>query len=206
LNPIDSETSVDVALVLFSIRQYAYLGLMTASVSSRRSFFVSAGLVAGAAAVTSHLMAQSPATDPALFLQTYDDAWGSHDPHALAMLHAEDVLVVNRFGSMVEGRAELEKVMAFLHGPEGPFHTVSFPRQELLVSRILSTNMTTLHAKWKNPTMGPGDQLAHGSQTPWVDLISTYLLARNGQTWQIVQHDLHSVDPIKFPFKTKWNT
>jgi hypothetical protein len=59
--------------------------------------------------------------------------------------------------------------------------------------------------------MGPGDQLAHGSQTPWIDMISTYLLARKessgtGQNWKIVQHDLHSVDPIKFPFKTKWNT
>jgi ketosteroid isomerase-like protein len=179
---------------------------MTASVSSRRSFFLSAGLLAGAAVVTSHLIAQPPATDPGLFLQTYDEAWGRHDPHALALLHAEDVLVVNRFGSMVEGRAELEKVMAFLHGPEGPFHTVSFPRQELLVSRILNPYMATLHAKWKNPTMGHGDQLAHGSQMQWVDLISTYLLVRNGQTWQIVQHDLHSVDLIKFPFKTKWNT
>jgi hypothetical protein len=156
---------------------------MTASISSRRSIFVSAGHLAGAAAGTSHLIAQYPATHPALFLQTYDDAWGSHDPHALVMLHAEDVLVVNRFGSMVEGRAELGKVMAFLHGPEGPFHTISFPRQELLVSRILNTNMVTLHAKWKNPTMGPGDRLAHGSQTQWVDLISTYLLVRKGQTW-----------------------
>jgi hypothetical protein len=71
---------------------------------------------------------------------------------------------------------------------------------------MLNTDMATLHAKWKNPTMGPGDQLAHGSQTNWVDLISTYLLVRNGQNWQIAQHDLHSIDPIKFPFKTKWNT
>jgi hypothetical protein len=112
---------------------------------------------------------------------------------------------VNRFGSMVEGRAELEKVMLFLHGPGGPFQTVSFPRQEALLSRMLNSDMATLHAKWKNPTMGPGDQLAHGDQTAWVDLISTYLLARKGKTWEVVQHDLHSVDPIKFPFKTRWN-
>ena len=150
-------------------------------------------------------VAATPATDPALFLATYDDAWASHDAHALAMLHAEDVLVVNRFGSMVEGRAELEKVMSFLHGPDGPFHTLSFPRQELLVSRMLDSSMATLHARWKNPTMGPGDQLAHG-QSSWIDLISTYLLVRSGQSWQIVQHDLHSVDAIKLPFKTKWNS
>ena len=121
------------------------------------------------------------------------------------MLHAEDVLVVNRFGSMLEGRAELERAMQFLHGPGGPFHTVTFPRQELLVNRMLNSDMATLHASWKNPTMGPGDQLAHGSQTPWVDLLSTYLLTRRSETWRIAQHDLHSVDPIKFPFETKWN-
>ncbi|WP_396272565.1 hypothetical protein [Granulicella arctica] len=122
------------------------------------------------------------------------------------MLHAEDVLVVNRFGSMVEGREELERVMAFLHGPGGPFHSVSFPPQQLLVSRILNSDMITRHAKWKSLTMGLGDQLAHGSQSPWLDMVSTYLLARNGRAWQIVQHDLHSVDPIDFPLKTKWNT
>ena len=182
-----------------------YPTFMTTSVRTRRSFFISAGLLAGAAAVTSRTIAQRHALDPSGFLQTYDDAWASHDPHALAALHAEDVLVVNRFGSMLEGRTELEQAMAFLHGPGGPFHNVIFPRQQLVVSRILNATMATLHAKWKNPTMGPGDQLATGSQTQWVDMLSTYLLARDGQTWQIVQHDLHSIDPIKFPFKTKWN-
>ncbi len=178
---------------------------MATSDRTRRSFFISAGLLAAAAAVTSRMIAEPSVPDPALFLKTYDDAWASHDPHALAILHAEDVLVVNRFGSMLDGRAELEKAMAFLHGPGGPFHTVTFPRQQLILSRILSLAMATIHAKWRNPAMGPGDRLAQGSQTPWVDMLSTYLLARDGQAWQIIQHDLHSVDPIKFPFKTKWN-
>ncbi|MBB5061176.1 ketosteroid isomerase-like protein [Granulicella aggregans] len=178
---------------------------MTTSVSNRRSFFLSAVSLAGAAAVSSNLIAQPAPTNLTAFLKTYDDAWASHDPLAIAMLHSADVLVVNRFGSMLEGRPELERAMQFLHAAGGPFHAVTFPRQELLVSRMLKTDMATLHARWKNPTMGPGDQLAHGNQTPWVDLLSTYLLARQGDTWQIVQHDLHSVDPIKFPFKTKWN-
>ncbi len=55
--------------------------------------------------------------------------------------------------------------------------------------------------------MGPGDQLANpGQQTQWVDLITTYLLRRQGQGWQLLQHDLHSVDSIKLPFPTKWNS
>ena len=192
-------------LYYFRIGKVPTIGLMSASIFTRRSFVVAAGLLTGAAAFSSRLTAQPAPADLATFLRIYDDAWASHDPHALAILHSEDVLVVNRFGSLLEGRAELEQAMQFLHGPGGPFHTISFPRQQLLVSRMLNTNMATLHTKWKNPAMGPGDQPAHGSQTPWVDLLSTYLLARHGNTWQIVQHDLHSVDPIKFPFKTKWN-
>ena len=181
-----------------------YPALMTASVSNRRSFFLSAASLAGAVAISSTLIAQPTPTNLNAFLGVYDVAWASHDPLAIAMLHTEDVLVVNRFGSMLEGRAELQTAMQFLHGPEGPFHTLTFPRQQLLVSRMLNSNMATLHARWKNPTMGTGDQLA-GSQIPWVDMLSTYLLVRQGDSWRIVQHDLHSVDPIKFPFKTKWN-
>ena len=178
---------------------------MFAPVSNRRLFLLSAASLAGAAAVSSNLIAQPASTTLTAFLKTYDEAWASHYPLAIAMLHSEDVLVVNRFGSMLEGRAELQTAMQFLHGPGGPFHTITFPRQEMLVSRMLNSNMATLHARWKNPTMAPGDQLAHDSQTPWVDMLSTYLLVRHGDTWQIVQHDLHSVDPIKFPFRTKWN-
>ena len=155
----------------------------------------------------SKLLAQEPSGELETFLAAYDAAWGSHDPHALAMLHTEDVLVVNRFASMVEGRDELERVMAFLHGPGGPFHTVTFPWQKTLVNRMLGSDLATLHASWKNPAMGAGDQLANsGEPKPWVDMISTYLLARTAGSWKIVQHDLHSVDPIKFPIKTKWNS
>ena len=202
---MDEGTIRNVAPVLFLNRPGTYAPLMTSSVSNRRSFLLSAASLAGAAAISSNLIAQSAPTSLTAFLRVYDDAWASHDPLAIAMLHSEDVLVVNRFGSMLEGRAEVQTAMQFLHMPGGPFHTVTFPRQELLVSRMLNGNMATVHARWKNPTMGPGDQLAHVSQTPWVDMLSTYLLARQGETWQIVQHDLHSVDPIKFPFKTKWN-
>ena len=182
-----------------------YPGFMTTPVSNRRSFFLSAASLAGATAVSLELIAQPAPTNLSAFLRTYDGAWASHNPVAIAMLHSEDVLVVNRFGSMLEGRAEVQTAMQFLHRPGGPFHTVTFPRQELVTSRMLNNDMATLHARWKNPTMGSGDQLAYGSQTPWVELLSTYLLARQGDTWQIIQHDLHSVDPIKFPFKTKWN-
>ena len=115
---------------------------------------VSAGFLAGAAAVFSTLVAQTATPDLTPFLRSYDDAWALHDAHALALLHTEDVLVVNRFGSMLDGRAELKQAMQFLHGPGGPFHAVTFPRQQLLLSRMLDTSMATLHAKWKNPTMG----------------------------------------------------
>ena len=179
---------------------------MTSS-PTRRSVLATAGFFAAASPLRSTLLAQKPAVDPASFLAIYDAAWGKHDPHALALLHAEDVLVINRFGSMLEGREELERAMVFLHGPGGPFHTISFPAQQLLVSRVLGSDMATLHASWKNPVMAAGDILANpGEQKPWINMISPYLLARRGGAWQIVQHDLHSVDPIKIPIKTKWNS
>ena len=180
---------------------------MTTSPTTRRSVFATAGLFAAASILHSKLFAQNPPADPASFLAAYDAAWGSHDPHALAMLHTENVLIVNRFGSMLEGREELERAMAFLHGPGGPFHTIDFPAQKVLISRNLGSGMATLHASWKNPVMGAGDQLANpGEQKPWIDMVSTYLLVYRGGAWQIVQHDLHSVDPIKIPIKTKWNS
>jgi hypothetical protein len=194
-------------LYYFESIKHSYADRVTKLLTTRRSFLAAAGLLTGATLVRSTLVAQRPVVDLASFLTAYDDAWARHDPHALATLHTKDVLVVNRFGSMVEGRDELERVLAFLHGPGGPFQRIDFPRQQLLVSRMLSNDMATLHASWKNPVMGPGDQVAHpGEQEPWVDMISTYLLAHKGEGWQIVQHDLHSVDPIRFPFKTKWNS
>ena len=113
-------------LYYFWIGQVPTISLMSASTKTRRSFVVAAGLLTGAIAVPSHLIAQPASTDLLAFLRIYDDAWASHDPHAVAMLHSEDVLVVNRFGSMLEGRAELEQAMQFLHGPGGPFHTITF--------------------------------------------------------------------------------
>ena len=54
--------------------------------------------------------------------------------------------------------------------------------------------------------MATGDQLKNGGpQMLWVDMVATYLLVRDAGEWQLAQHDLHNVDPIQFPFPTKWN-
>ena len=184
----------------------SYIVVMTEAIATRRSFLAAAGSLAGAIVVRS-AAGQPPAADPALFITTFDDAWARHDPHALAMLHAERVVVVNRFGSMLEGRAEVETAMHFLHGPGGPFHDITFPRQRVVLSRLLGSDMAVIHTKWSNPTMGPEDQLArHDGPMRWVDMIATCLVTRSGPGWELVQHDLHSVDPTQFPFKTKWNS
>jgi len=46
-----------------------YPRLMTAFVSNRRSFVVSAAFMAGAAAISSHLIAQAAPSDLAIFLK-----------------------------------------------------------------------------------------------------------------------------------------
>ena len=107
---------------------------------------------------------------------------------------------------MLEGRKELEKALRFLHDPGGPFHTISFPRQKILTTRRFGANMAAIHTKWRNPEMGAGDQLKNGgTDMPWVDMVATYLLVHIAGGWQLAQHDLHNVDPIQFPFATKWN-
>ncbi len=73
----------------FRIVRGTYPPLMTTSVSNRRSFFLSAASLAGAAAVSSTLIAQPTPTNLTAFLQTYDEAWASHNPQAIAMLHAK---------------------------------------------------------------------------------------------------------------------
>ena len=79
---------------------------MSALVSNRRSFLLSAAFLAGAAAVSSQLFAQTAPSHLATFLLIYDDGGARHNPYGLAMLHAEDVLVVNPLGSLLEGRPE----------------------------------------------------------------------------------------------------
>lgn len=173
---------------------------------NRRTFLVASCGFTALAATSPKLPAAYSAADPKDFIVAFDDAWARHDAHALTTLHAEDVVVVNRYGSMLEGRAELEKALHFLHDPGGPFHTLTFPRQKILTTRSLEPNTFAVHTKWRNPPMQAGDQLKNGGvDTPWVDMIATYLLVYVSHRWQIIQHDLHNVDPIQFPFATKWN-
>ena len=173
---------------------------------TRRRFLATSSTAAVLAATSPDLLAVPSAGGPGQFIVAFDDAWARHDAHALAMLHAEVVIVVNRYGSMLEGRAELEKALGFLHGPGGPFNTISFPPQKILTTRSLGATMAAIHTKWRNPEMGTGDQLRNGGpEMKWVDMIATYLLVRIAEAWQIKQHDLHNIDAIQFPFATKWN-
>lgn len=173
---------------------------------TRPKLLAASGTFAALTMHSSDLWATPPAENPKEFIAAFDDAWARHDAHALAMLHAEDVVVVNRYGSMLEGREELEKALRFLHDPGGPFHTISFPRQKILTTRRFGASMAAIHTKWRNPEMGAGDQLKNSrADIPWVDMGATYLLVHIGKGWELAQHDLHNVDPIQFPFATKWN-
>lgn len=179
---------------------------MTTQNLTRRGFLAASSAAAVLTVTASDLLAGSPAGNPDQFITAFDDAWARHDAHGLSMLHTEDVIVINRYGSMLEGRVELGKALHFLHDPGGPFHDVSFPRQKILTSRSLGANMAAIHTKWRNPEMATGDQLkSSGANMRWVDMVATYLLVHGTGGWQLAQHDLHNVDPIQFPFATKWN-
>ena len=154
-----------------------------------------------AAATAPALIAEIPATNDAadgkLFLRKWDEAWAKHDAVAIAALHTEDAVTVNRFGTVVRGRADLSKALGFLHGAHGPFHNSVFPPLELLIQRSIAPNVQALQAKWQNPVMRPDGTIDPGSNN---DMIVTFILLRTGSAWLASEVNLVNVEKMDLPF------
>jgi hypothetical protein len=72
---------------------------MLNSILTRHLFLRVTGLLTGTPLFASAVLNQPDSAELSSFIETYDDAWARHDAHALAMLHDENVIAVNRFGS-----------------------------------------------------------------------------------------------------------
>lgn len=131
------------------------------------------------------------------FFATWDSAWENHDAHALGELHTSDATTVNRFGTLVIGRAATEKALAFLHSKEGPFGHSNFPPLKLLNERQITPNVIIVQAGWKNPVMHPDGKI---SETQWNDMIVTFVLVQDGHTWKVSEVDAHNVEKMDLPF------
>jgi uncharacterized protein (TIGR02246 family) len=105
-----------------------------------------------AAVLATGLMLAAPARgaddDSAAVKKRWDDfaaAWAKHDPKAMASIWTEDGDLINPWGRLATGRAEVEKLFADEQTGKGPLrettlkidaHTVRFPLPDVAVSDI----------------------------------------------------------------------
>ena len=127
----------------------------------------------------------------------WDNAWAKHDAAAIAALHTDDAVAVNRFGTVVRGKAGLMKALGFLHGVHGPFHNSVFPSLELLIQRSIAPKVQAVQAKWQNPVMKPDGTIGPASIN---DMIVTFILLKAGTSRLASEVNLVNVEKMDLPF------
>jgi hypothetical protein len=174
---------------------------MTSSLISRRNF-----LVTGTALAASPLVRSEEPTSTAVtrataneFLSKWVQAWNHHDAHQLGLLQTLDANTVNRFGTLVEGRAAVEKALGFLHNPGGPYHDVTAPPLHLIDVRQIAPSVMIVQASWKSPVMNPDGKLDLAKED---DMLVSCTLLKVGGDWRATQMDLHNVEKMNLPFST----
>ena len=172
---------------------------MTTSSKSRRSF-----LVAGTAFAASPLLKSEEPTNAATaratanaFLSKWIQAWNHHDAQELGLLQTFDANTVNRFGTLVQGRAAVEKALGFLHDPGGPYHAVTAPPLQLIDVRQIAPTVIILQASWKSPVMNPDGKLDLAKEN---DMLVSCTLLKVGGLWEATQMDLHNVEKMDLPY------
>ena len=172
---------------------------MTTSSISRRNF-----LVTGTALAASPNLRSEEPTSPAAarvtaneFLSKWEQAWNHHDARQLGLLQTSDANTVNRFGTLVQGRAAVEKALGFLHNPGGPYHAVTAPPLQLIDVRQIAPNVIILQASWKSPVMNPDGKLDLAKDD---DMVVSYTLLKEGGDWRATQMDLHNVEKMDLPY------
>ena len=133
------------------------------------------------------------------FLTKWIEAWNHHDAKRLGLLQTSDANTVNRFGSLVEGRAAVTKALGFLHDPGGPYHDVAAQPLQLIDVRQIAPTVIILQASWKSPVMNPDGKLDLSKED---DMLVSYTLLKEGVNWKATQMDLHNVEKMNLPFSS----
>jgi hypothetical protein len=174
---------------------------MTTSSISRRNF-----LVTGTALAASPILKGEEPTGPAAtrataneFLSKWIQAWNHHAADQLGSLQTSDANTVNRFGTLVQGRAAVEKALGFLHNPGGPYHDVTAPPLQLIDARQIAPTVIILQASWESPVMTPDGKLDLSRQD---DMIVSYTLLKQRGQWIATQMDLHNIEKMDLPFSS----
>lgn len=115
-------------------------------------------------------------------------------------MHAENAVTINRYGTLIRGRADSEEALAFLLGPQGPFGDFVFPPMELVAARQIVPEVVIAQTTWSAPVLG-----ADGQTVPdqFNEMILSYTLVRQGDDWKATQIDGHNVEKMDLPYSSK---
>ncbi len=172
---------------------------MTDKTLNRRTF-----LSAAAAATAMHvnpLLALSPGVQEGAeaFLKSWVTAWNRHDARALASLHTEDAMTINRYGTLIRGRASAEEALSFLLGPQGPFGDTVFPPMKIVALREIAPGVAIVQSSWGAPVLGANGKTVPGQ---FNEMILTYTLVKRGADWKTTQIDGHNVEKMDLPYSS----
>jgi ketosteroid isomerase-like protein len=172
---------------------------MTTPSITRRNFLVTGTALVACPVLESEQPTSSSAARATAneFLNKWIEAWNHHDAEQLGLLQTTDANTVNRFGTLVEGRAAVEKALGFLHNPGGPYHDVTAPPLKLIDVRQIAPTVIILQANWKSPVMNPDGKLNLAKED---DMLVSYTLLKVGGDWKATQMDLHNVQKMDLPF------
>ena len=172
---------------------------MTTSSISRRDFLVTGAALAASPILQGEQSTRATAARATAneFLSKWIQAWNHHDAQQLGLLQTIDANTVNRFGTLVEGRAAVEKALDFLHNPGGPYHDVTAPPLQLIDVRQIAPTVIILQASWKSPVMNPDGKLDPAKED---DMLVSYTLLKVNGNWKATQMDLHNVEKMDLPF------
>jgi uncharacterized protein (TIGR02246 family) len=134
------------------------------------------------------------------FLKQWVTAWNHRDAKALASLHADNAVTVNRYGMLIRGRADSEEALAFLLGPQGPFGDFVFPRMEIVAARQIVPEVVIAQTTWSAPALGADGRMVPGQ---FNEMILSYTLVRQGAEWKATQIDGHNVEKMDLPFSSE---
>ena len=175
-----------------------YVRLMQTSSTTRRKFLLAGTALTAAPFLRGQALSTPSAEAPAKeFLRKWEQAWNQHDAHQLGLLQTTNANTINRFGTLVQGRAAVEKALGFLHNPSGPYHGVTAPPLQLIDARQIAPNVIILEASWSSPVMKPDGKLDLGKQN---DMLVSCTLLKQGDDWMATQMDLHNVEKMDLPF------
>lgn len=131
------------------------------------------------------------------FLKDWVAAWNARNAHALASLHTEDCVTINRYGTIIPDRKEAEEALSFLLGPQGPFGNTIFPPMKLVALREVSPGVAIVQASWGAPALGPNGKIVPGQ---FNQMMMSYTLIKQEGRWKTAQIDGHNVEHMELPY------